>query len=116
MPEAISNITLVTDGNGKLDPVQVYDALMAQIDPELVTSEIPTLQEKYKGESSEQRKERGERYKKAYGQYESMLAQLTEGISDHTRTQRRGALASAEADSRKEEAAELEKMETLFIQ
>ena len=116
MPETTSKITLIADANGKLDPAQVYDALMGRIAPELVTAEIPKLQEMYKGETSQQRKARGERYKEAYTQYESILAQLTAGISNHARVQRREALSSAETDSRKEEEVEIAKMEKIFTQ
>ena len=107
-------VTVTADANGKLDPASVYDALMGQIDPELVTSEIPKLTEKYKDETTKQRETRGERYQEAYKQYESMLTEFVVGLKEHTNTQRRKALASAEAESRKAEEGELQKMEELF--
>lgn len=107
-------VTVTADANGKLDPASVYDALMGQIDPELVTSEIPKLTEKYKDETPEQRRDRAEHYNEAYEQYESMLTEFVGGLKEHANTQRRKALVSAEAESRKVEEGELQKMEELF--
>jgi len=114
MSETPPNITLVADADGKLDPAEVYDALIGQIDPELVTSEIPKLKAKYKEETPEQRTTRGERYAAAYKEYESMLAQFVGGLKAHAGTQRREALVSAEAQSRKGEEEQLKNMEELF--
>ena len=107
-------VTLHLDANGKLDSREVYDVLMAQIEPDLVESMIPTLVEKYKGESSAEKKVRAERYEKAFVEFDAMLQNLVFGVNHEALAARKEALRSAEAESRAEDVQELEQMESLF--
>ena len=49
---------------------QVYDRIMKDIEPELLTVSNPTLAEKYKDETPEESQARAERYQKAYAEYD----------------------------------------------
>lgn len=53
---------------------QVYDALMAKIEPELLADAIPALEEKYKDEAKEARAARYKRYREAFVQYDRTFA------------------------------------------
>lgn len=44
----------------------LYDSLMAEIEPELTTIRLPSLQEDYEDETEEEAAGRGDRYRKAF--------------------------------------------------
>lgn len=48
---------------------EIYDGIMAAIEPELTTAQVALLEEKYKDETPEQKKARSERYAKAMEEY-----------------------------------------------
>ncbi len=48
---------------------QLYDYLMGQIEPDLVSDRIPFTVEAYKTDTEEERKERAIRYQKAFDEY-----------------------------------------------
>jgi hypothetical protein len=108
------SVTLKVDPAGKLNPREVYDALMSEIEPDLVTSAIPTLKAKYKKETPAQKQARAIRYKNAYAEYDKALAQFVHGIKTHAATSKKKALASTEAKEREIETQQLAEMETLF--
>lgn len=54
---------------------EVYDSIMGGIEPELVTTVLPTLKEKYKDETPAAAKARAERYEKAFAEYDKRYAQ-----------------------------------------
>ncbi len=93
---------------------QIYDAIMAGIEPELVSSVVPTLKEKYKNETLEQAKLRSERYRKAYAQYDQKYGQFAAEIAGTMREMQLQAIASAEKQDRAKEAAELKALEQQF--
>lgn len=49
---------------------QIYDGIMAKIEPELMTTEVQTLSEKYRDESPEDHKIRMARYDVAFAEYD----------------------------------------------
>lgn len=53
---------------------EIYNSIMSAIEPELTTDQIPLMKEKYKDETPEQKKARGERYAKAMAEYEKRYA------------------------------------------
>jgi hypothetical protein len=83
---------------------ELYDRIMAPIDPELVTASLPTLAATYAAETPEQAAARAERYRVAFEEYERQFkAYGAEWMSQFTQYQHQ-ALASLEhADRTKEE-------------
>jgi len=53
---------------------EIFDGIMMEIEPELTTTGSQALEEKYKNETPEQKKARGERYAKAFEEYEKRYA------------------------------------------
>jgi len=45
---------------------EIYDRIMTGIEPELTTEQLPTLSEKYKDETDEQKQARADRYNAAF--------------------------------------------------
>jgi hypothetical protein len=92
----------------------VYDALMAPIEPELTTSQIPLLDRKYAGESASGRAARLARYDAAYAAYAAAFKAWSEELNRLVVRMKREAMASAEADDRSREAGDLSRLETSF--
>lgn len=86
---------------------EIYDSIMRQIEPELVSGVIPTLKGKYKNETEEGKKTRGERYRKAFIRYYEMFEAYISDLDLRIRRYRREAMAGIEAISHGEEERKL---------
>ena len=68
---------------------EVYDALMQEIEPELISDNIPKLKEQYKNETPEEWQKRKKKYNdafaKLYEKYDSYLADLDQRIHRYHR-------------------------------
>ncbi len=91
---------------------QIYDMLMAKIDPELLSASLPTLEEKYKNETPEQKKARGERYKLAFEQYDAAYQEYMRGIAQGVHSFQHSAMASVESDDKAREQADLQSLDS----
>ena len=62
--------------HGKKIPTaeDIYDYLMQEIEPDLVTSNAQSLEEKYADESAEEQEQRFLRYRKAFAEYKQKKA------------------------------------------
>lgn len=95
-------------------PTEVYDSLMREIEPELLSTELPNLEKRYAKESADARKERYARYDRAFQKYDEGYATYVRGIEEETHNYRRAFLQSAEEESREEDATGLTKLESAF--
>ena len=93
---------------------EVYDGIMASVEPELVSANIPHLDEAYVGESAEDRKKRYARYTKAFKKYDALYEEWNTTMNQAVTEYRKDALRSAEEDSRTAEAAALAQMDADF--
>lgn len=57
-------------------PEWLYDEIMRHIEPDLLTTVIPTHIEKYKNETAEERKERMTAYDKAFAIFDTVAAEF----------------------------------------
>ncbi len=78
----------------------LYDQLMAKIEPELMTSQLPQLEKLYATETKEQSKARAERYQKAFAEYEKQFQAFCTDIDTKVHTYQQSARASTEHDER----------------
>jgi hypothetical protein len=92
----------------------VYDAIMGDIDMDLITVNLPTLEEKYKNETPEERVARQKRYQEAYAKYDKAFEEWSMQMNSAVTTYRHNALASAEKKSKEEEAKDLANIESQF--
>lgn len=92
--------------------VDIYDALMGEIEPELLSVNLPVLDRVYAKESKADRAKRMQRYKKAFEQYDlafqSWLGQLNKEVDE----QRRDAFEKAETQMASIDAGLLSKIES----
>ncbi|HAI97992.1 TPA: hypothetical protein DCL30_00410 [Candidatus Peribacteria bacterium] len=93
---------------------QVYDALMLQIDPELLTANIPSLGEKYRDETPEAKAERLKRYGASYARYDQVFLEWITSLHAAVRSYRHEALQSAEAQNQEKEATGLLQLQSQF--
>lgn len=82
---------------------QIYDSLMAKIEPELVSANLAGLDAKYAQENPPERAVRYARYSKAFAAYDIAYHSWVTEFSLASQTFRRRALRSAEEKSRADE-------------
>jgi hypothetical protein len=58
----------------------LYDQIMGQIEPDLLSEEIPRLAGKYKDETSQEHKERMEAYAKAFKIFDEVFKEMSGGM------------------------------------
>ena len=76
---------------------EIYNQLMAKIEPVLMTSEIPSLQERYKDETPEQKDARTKRYDAAFAEYEKQYAQYATELQDTFKAFKKEAVKESQA-------------------
>lgn len=54
---------------------EVYDRIMGEVEPELMTSQLPLLKDKYKDETPEESRTRARRYTDAFKEYDRRYRQ-----------------------------------------
>jgi hypothetical protein len=59
----------------------LYDTLMAEIEPELCSWELPALEERYAGETPEEHEDRMSRYELAYAVFDEAAKVLDDDVS-----------------------------------
>lgn len=89
---------------------QIYDLLMGQIEPELLLANIPVLDAKYAAETPEEHAVRMARYAEAYRKFDAALKAFKDDVNGRVKTAKRTSLKAEEAQAKKEDEEELEKM------
>ena len=89
---------------------EIYDLLMQDIEPELTSSRVHGLKEKYANETPEEHAERMARYDRAFGEYERTKERYLSALH-HNRQHDRQAL---EESDRQREQAQLIALESSF--
>jgi len=90
---------------------QVYDSIMQQIDPELVSSSLPILKEKYKNETAEEKEERKKRYNAAFKKYHEMYSAYSADLDARIHRYHKESMKSIEGISIRQEERKLEELE-----
>ena len=90
---------------------ELYNQLMAGIEPELTTDQLPLLSERYKGETTDESKTRARRYEKAFKEYDKQLKQYLDDLGRKLQAHQRIAMSSAELGARAEEEDALSAIE-----
>ncbi len=93
---------------------EIYDMIMSQIEPELVSENLPTLEEKYKDEPEEKKQERLKKYEKAFEEYDKAYELYISDIREKVRRYRHLSFAWAEAQSKNDEDGRLAELEESF--
>lgn len=113
MPKAQSSKAVAKSDNRKMAE-QIYDMIMADIEPDLLLANIPGLDSKYAHESPEEHKERMKNYKRAYKEFDSKLAEFMGKIKKETRDSKREVMKTKEQKERHAEEAAMQNLEQAF--
>lgn len=92
----------------------VYDMIMDEIEPDLLLANIPLMDAKYAGESTEQHDARMKRYVVAYKKFDLELNKFMTDIDTKVRITQRVALKQKEAESQLQEANTLHSIASAF--
>ena len=90
---------------------QLYNALMADIEPDLLLEHIPYLDELYSDESEADHAARMTRYEAAYKKFDAALQEFMGEVHEEVRVSRREALKAKELRDRAEEQTALTHLE-----
>lgn len=99
-----------------LSPQELYDSLMSAIEPELTTSQLPLLDQKYKDETPEEADARAKRYDKAYEEYDKKFLEYSLEMQKNLRVYQRQSSASFERMDRTEEENQITALESQISQ
>lgn len=90
----------------------IYDGIMQEIEPELTTAMLPTLEAKYKDETPEQKRSRAKRYAKAFEEYERRYAAYKLEQEAQVRSFKIQAIRFAEGKAQDDERGKLNTLES----
>ena len=90
---------------------QLYDMIMRDIEPDLLSYNIPKLDDYYKDETEEEHETRMQRYKVAYQRFEVNFQEFMNNVQDEVRDTKRASLTEQEAADRAEEESNLANLE-----
>lgn len=93
---------------------QLYNAIMVDIEPDLLLEHIPYLDELYAGETEKAHADRMARYEESYKKFDTALQQFMGEVHEEVRVSRREALKAQEFRDRAEEQTALTHLETAF--
>lgn len=93
---------------------EVYDGIMSRIEPELISSSLQMLKEKYRNETPEQSKSRWVRYTAAFAEYDKRYAAYAAELERNVHLYQQYALKTTEKASRDEDAQNLSNIEQRF--
>ena len=92
----------------------LYDHIMGEIEPDLVSSTYKTLDEKYAEEIPEQKAARQDRYDKAFAEYERRFALYVNEWNGQLRTFQTGVIRALEAEDHGKDDAVMTQLENSF--
>ena len=92
----------------------LYNAVMLSLEPDLLTRNLPTLDEKYSGESAKQHKSRIQRYKTAFARFDAILKDVTEVLTSDLQELAKSARKALRLKEQTEKTEESQKLEELL--
>lgn len=96
--------------DGLITGAEIYDLIMRSIEPELLTTSVYDLAEKYKDETSAEHQERQDRYKIAFAEYDRRYPIFLNALHDGIHKARKQVSGAAEAKVREEEERQTQEL------
>lgn len=94
---------------------ELYDMIMQTVEPDLVSAVTPTLPEKYKDETPDDRRVRAKRYEAAFAAYDRRFAEYQQYWNGQMRTFEHASRTAAELRAKAQEEAELSTLEQTIL-
>lgn len=92
----------------------LYNAIMRGMEQDLLTCNLKTLDEKYRGESAGEHEARMQRYKVAFARLDEIFKDVAEELTGELRELAKSARKSLHLKEQKEEAEESQKLDEMF--
>lgn len=92
----------------------LYNAIIRAIEPDLLTCNLDTLDEKYKGESAEEHAARMQRYRDAFTRLDGVLKDVSEELAKDLQKMSKAARKSLHLKEEKERTEETERIEEML--
>ena len=89
--------------SAQVSGTQIYDTIMAQIEPDLVSTMATELNRKYANETTQERSDRMQRYKRAFELYDKCFSAFSLEMTEEAKKAKYTARQAAEAKSRGED-------------
>lgn len=99
-----------------LTGTELYDSIMGDIEPELLSANLLLLKEAYANETPDERAARAARYEAAYAEYDARFAKNCDDWNEQLHAYKRHALQNVENRVQNKEAAELSSLESSLTQ
>ncbi len=93
---------------------ELYNLLMAEIEPDLLLEKIPGLDAKYASETPEEKEARMKRYEAAYKKFDDEFNKFMADVDGKVRTSKREALKNKEEDARQQEQHDIDSLASAF--
>ncbi len=93
---------------------EIYDALMSEIEMDLITTNLPVLDEKYSDENPADREARYKRYQDAYAKYDIAFEAWMKELHGAVEKCRRDVAKFAEQNDKEAEQTEMTSLEAAF--
>ncbi|MFH1444581.1 MAG: hypothetical protein ABIG34_04315 [Candidatus Peregrinibacteria bacterium] len=90
---------------------EIYDILMASIEPDLVVNKMDALDQLYAQETPSDHRKRMKRYRKAFEEYDRQYAEYMRTLSQEVTDYRRSSCRALEEESRAEETTRIASIE-----
>jgi len=94
---------------------ELYDQIMAHVEPELTTEGLKTLEDKYKGETPEQFTERKQRYAQAFDRYDQAYSGYLATLQSQVNRFRQASVDQVEMEDRANENDMLQSLSKNFL-
>ena len=94
---------------------EMYDSIMSQIEPELMSANLPFLAERYGNETPEAKQEHMERYQRAFEEYDKRSKELNASLDERVRVYMRTAIRSLEGASQSLEEEDIDTLESQML-
>jgi hypothetical protein len=108
------NTDPVFGGDNQVLAGQVYDMIMAEIEPDLLLVNIPGLDARYLGETPDEHTARMERYQAAYKRFDLALQKFMDEINTNVRSSQIKSLKEREDRDRRAEQESLKSLTSAF--
>lgn len=95
-----------------LKPDDIYDALMQEIEPDLVSAQQATLKVKYADETPEAKAERAARYEAAFTEYDKRYEAFEQELQTKVRMYQKSAMQTVEQNTKDREQDDLTAIES----
>ena len=94
---------------------EIYNMIMSKIEPDLAYPQVESLDEKYKGESTEEKEQRMKKYQAANEKYDNQYQMYIQKLKGEVDAYKQAAFTYAEKKTAIEEAAQLKDLESSIL-